>query len=125
MLSLAQADELSPFTSDGCSAFPDGTFAQQDLWLSCCTEHDRAYWQGGTFSEKMAADNALRECVAALGEGGIAYLMQAGVLVGGSAYYPTSFRWGYGWEYPRPYKPLSAGDFAKVKSAREEADSNK
>jgi hypothetical protein len=42
-----QADTLVPFTSDGCSAFPDGTFAQQQLWLSCCERHDYDYWKGG------------------------------------------------------------------------------
>ena len=38
---------LKPFTSDGRSAFPDGTPSQQEVWLSCCTDHDYAYWQGG------------------------------------------------------------------------------
>jgi len=30
----------------------------------------------------------------------------AGDRVGGSPYLPTSFRWGYGWPYPRWYKAL-------------------
>ena len=31
LASQARAAELKPFTSDGCSAFPDGTPEQQDL----------------------------------------------------------------------------------------------
>jgi len=37
------AEEIQPFSSDGCSAFPDGTLSQNELWLSCCTAHDYAY----------------------------------------------------------------------------------
>jgi hypothetical protein len=101
------ADEIKPFTSDGCSSFPDGTFKQKELWLSCCTAHDYAYWQGGTYLERLIADKELRKCVSNVGEPQIAKLMLAGVRVGGSPYFPTSFRWGYGWSYPRWYKALS------------------
>jgi hypothetical protein len=44
----APAATLAPFTSDGCSVFPDGTALQQSLWLQCCRAHDYAYWKGGT-----------------------------------------------------------------------------
>jgi hypothetical protein len=27
--------------------------------------------------------------------------------IGGRPYFPTSFRWGYGWPYPRFYKALT------------------
>ena len=95
---------LRPFTTDGCSDFPDGTPSQQTLWLACCTEHDKAYWQGGTHNQRRKADAALRRCVAGIGEPGIAALMLAGVRVGGSPYWPTRFRWGYGWPWPRGYR---------------------
>ena len=101
------ADNIKPFTSDGCSLFPDGTFAQKELWLSCCTAHDQSYWQGGTYEERLAADQELQQCVAGVEEPKIAQLMLAGVRVGGSPYFPTSFRWGYGWSYPRLYKVLT------------------
>mgnify|MGYP000542505184 FL=1 len=52
----AHAESIKPFTSDGCSAFPDGTFKQKTLWLSCCTAHDYIYWQGGTYEERLDAD---------------------------------------------------------------------
>jgi len=96
-------DHIKPFTSDGCSAFPNGTPSQQNLWLSCCTVHDKAYWQGGSYQERIDADLALQQCVAAVGEPVIAALMLSGVRVGGSPYWPTSFRWGYGWSYPHGY----------------------
>ena len=94
------AGELKPFTSDGCSAFPDGNFEHNELWLTCCTAHDFAYWQGGTYQQRLESDRALKRCVEQVGEEEIAALMLAGVRVGGSPYFPTSFRWGYGWPYP-------------------------
>ena len=108
------AEELKPFTSDGCSAFPDGNLAQRELWLACCIAHDLAYWQGGTFTQRKAADGRLAQCVANTGEAAIARLMLAGVRVGGTPYLPTRFRWGYGWPYPRGYKALTPDELAEV-----------
>lgn len=108
------ADDLTPFTTDGCSAFPDGTFMQNELWLSCCIVHDFAYWQGGTYDERLIADQALEQCVAKVGEPQIAALMLAGVRVGGSPYFPTTFRWGYGWPFPRLYNPLTEDEQLKI-----------
>lgn len=113
----ARADELKPFTSDGCSAFPDGTPQQQDLWLNCCIAHDFAYWKGGTYAERLAADEALEQCVANLGEPEVGKLMLAGVRVGGTPFLPTSFRWGYGWKYPRYYRALTDTERAQVQAA--------
>ena len=109
-----RADELQAFSSDGCSAFPDGTFAQNQLWLSCCTAHDLAYWQGGSYQQRKQADEALKTCVAEVGEPQIALLMLAGVRVGGTPYLPTTFRWGYGWPYPRFYGELNVEDREQV-----------
>ncbi len=121
--SLATAAELQPFTTDGCSSFPNGTFAHQSLWLSCCIRHDFAYWKGGSYAERLAADQALEECVAQVGEPAIAKLMLAGVRVGGSPFFPTSFRWGYGWPYTRWYKPLTEEELSAAKEIIEEAES--
>ena len=104
---IASAEKIKPFTSDGCSVFPDGTLKQRELWLFCCTAHDYAYWQGGTYDERLIADEDLHQCVSNVGEPNIASLMLAGVRVGGSPYFPSSFRWGYGWSYPRWYKALT------------------
>ncbi|WP_051208173.1 hypothetical protein [Saccharospirillum impatiens] len=117
----ASGDELRPFTSDGCSAFPDGTIWQNELWLECCTEHDYAYWKGGSYKEREAADFALRECVAQVGEREIALLMLSGVRVGGTPLLPTTFRWGYGWTYPKWYGELTAGELQQVEATVSQA----
>jgi len=108
--------DLAPFTSDGCSAFPDGTPGQKTLWLDCCYQHDYAYWKGGTREDRAQADQALRACVAAVGEAEIAALMLAGVRVGGTPYLPTHFRWGYGWPFFRGYKPLSDDEMRQIEA---------
>jgi hypothetical protein len=108
---------LKPFTSDGCSHFPNGTLEHKELWLACCTEHDLTYWQGGTYGERLEADKKLRQCVAQVGEPAIANLMLGGVRVGGSPLWPTRFRWGYGWDYLRWYGPLSAEEKSLVHQA--------
>jgi hypothetical protein len=117
MCVCVDAAELKPFTSDGCSAFPDGTVAQNQLWLRCCVAHDLAYWQGGSWQQRLDADEALRLCVENVGEAEIAILMLAGVRVGGSPLLPTEFRWGYGWPYPKPYGVLSAEEQDQIKEA--------
>jgi len=109
------ADKLKPFTSDGCSAFPNGTFNQQKLWLNCCIRHDYDYWQGGSYKQRIIADKALKQCVAKVGKPKIASLMLAGVRVGGTPFLPTEFRWGYGWPYPRFYAVLTSKELAQVK----------
>jgi hypothetical protein len=105
--SCASQQTLRPFTTDGCSEFPDGTARHRTLWQQCCIAHDRRYWAGGTYDERAAADRELERCVAAVGEPEVAALMLAGVRVGGSPYWPTRFRWGYGWPWPRGYRALS------------------
>jgi hypothetical protein len=114
LINPVAADTLAPFTSDGCSAFPDGTFEQSELWLACCQKHDYDYWKGGTFDERLASDKALRACVTNVGQPQIALLMLAGVRVGGSPYLPTQFRWGYGWSYPRDYGSLTEDEHKQV-----------
>lgn len=113
--SACSSGELKTFTTDGCSAFPDGTMEQQTLWLNCCIKHDLSYWKGGTYQQRLSADLALEQCVAGIGEPKVAKLMLAGVRVGGSPYYPTSYRWGYGWPYLRGYKALSAQEKQQVR----------
>lgn len=110
------AGELRPFTSDGCSAFPDGTMAQNDLWLDCCRAHDRAYWKGGSYAERERSDQELKSCIDKAGEPEIAALMLLGVRVGGSPIWPTRFRWGYGWPWPHFYGPLTEEELAQVRA---------
>jgi len=109
------AETLKPFESDGCSAFPDGTLQQKQLWLSCCKQHDFSYWKGGTYQQRLSADKALKVCVDKAGEPKVALLMLAGVRVGGTPWLPTTFRWGYGWPYPRLYDALSEAELQQIK----------
>ncbi len=87
----AHAEPDRPFVSDGCSLWPDGD------WGQCCKAHDWAYWQGGTYWDRVHADAQLGECVG----GPMGWLMSVGVRLGGAAILPTRFRWGFGYDWPR------------------------
>jgi hypothetical protein len=87
------------FTSDGCSMWPD------DGWVSCCVEHDLAYWCGGSADARVRADAALDACVQrdAKRSRHLADLMYWGVRVGGVPWQPFPWRWGYGFAGIRGY----------------------
>lgn len=107
---------LVPFTSDGCSLFPDGTFKEPGLWCDCCQKHDLSYWQGGNAEERNQTDARLRDCVLAkTNDQLLAESIYLGVRAGGHPAFPTWYRWGYGWPYGRGYLPLSALEKAQVK----------
>jgi len=135
-LARIQADPattLVTFTTDGCSGGMSGAwstlsaswpafawhFGEQPPWQDCCVEHDRAYWLGaGGFAGRLAADVALRACVAETGTRLsedlseawsqpparieamfelAADLMYRAVRLGGGPCSPLPWRWGYGW----------------------------
>jgi len=101
--------QLRPFSSDGCSLFPDSSPISKDDWCSCCFEHDLTYWRGGIAKEREAADALLKDCVLEkTGDERFANLMYAGVRAGGSPYFYNWYRWGYGWRYDRKYQALTA-----------------
>ena len=113
---LSYAGELSVFVSDGCSNFPDGPPGNPDKWRNCCLTHDKAYWLGGTYSERKQADKKLQVCIAEVENKVLANLMWAGVRAGGSPYWPTDFRWGYGWPYSRGYRALSDAELQQAEA---------
>ncbi len=116
----ARDPDIRQFTSDGCSLFPDGTFADRNMWCGCCLDHDIAYWRGGTADERKKADKALRDCVLErTKDKSLAETMYNGVRAGGHPVFPTWYRWAYGWDYGRGYKPLSE---AELRLARERLD---
>jgi hypothetical protein len=117
------ADELAPFTTDGCSLFPNGNPQHKSLWLQCCIQHDMAYWKGGTRPERLAADLALEQCVNDLGEPEIARIMLAGVRAGGTPYLPSSYRWGYGWSLQRGYLELNPEEKAQLETRLQSLES--
>ena len=103
--------QLSPFSSDGCSLFPDSSIITGADWCTCCFEHDIAYWKGGTEAEREAADRALQACVEArTGNTVLARAMYEGVQAGGSPYFYNWYRWGYGWSYERKYQALTPSE---------------
>lgn len=102
---------LRPFTSDGCSLFPDRSLLTADDWCSCCFEHDIAYWRGGTSQERQTADLIFKNCVIEKTQNeALATLMYEGVQAGGSPYFYSWYRWGYGWDYDRKYQALTASE---------------
>ena len=101
---------LRPFSTDGCSLFPDRSpVGHADwAWCHCCVVHDLAYWRGGTAKDRRDADDALKACVRNDSRSTtLATAMFLGVRVGGGPYLYTSFRWGYGWPFLRPYGQLT------------------
>ncbi len=111
----AGAKEIKDFQSDGCSLFPDRSLITNEDWCLCCFDHDLAYWQGGTAAQRRGADEALRDCILKqTGDVALAKVMFAGVRFGGSPYFYTWYRWGYGWRYERRYAPLSGKEKAQV-----------
>ena len=106
---------LVPFTSDGCTLFPDGTVKDRDKWCDCCQTHDLSYWQGGSEDERQQADAALRDCVLArTHDPKLAKTIYLGARAGGHPAFPTWYRWGYGWPYGRGYEPLSKKEKLQV-----------
>lgn len=125
-IGCSQKMELKSFKSDGCSLFPDRNIITKLDWCECCFEHDISYWQGGTKEDREDADIRLRECVfEKTGDEKLAELMYRGVRFGGSTYFPNWYRWGYGWDYSRKYKPLTKEEELIVKKMLElyESDS--
>lgn len=105
----ARQHTLKPFHSDGCSLFPDGLNRAGLEWKLCCEAHDILYWKGGTAEARAKADSLFFECILDhTGDAKLARIMYDGVRLGGSPYFPTWYRWGYGWNYMRPYRALSA-----------------
>jgi hypothetical protein len=100
-----------PFTTDGCSGGMSRAwrilFRKPPPWESHCITHDRAYHPGGTRQERRAADDALKAAVTHDGYPVWAFIIWAGVRVGGHPLLPFSWRWGYGWKYSRlrGYRP--------------------
>lgn len=109
------AAKLAPFTSDGCTLFPDGTPGNRILWCDCCQEHDFAYWQGGSAEERKLADTVLHDCVLRWShDQDLADAIYFGVRAGGHPAFPLWYRWGYGWPYGRGYQSLTDAERLQV-----------
>ena len=99
---------LNAFTTDGCSAYPDGYLHTDEYeWLHCCMAHDIAYWAGGNYEKKVEADAELNRCVSEASFGAHGKMMEMGVATGGTPHLATSWRWGYGWNRMVSFTPLT------------------
>lgn len=103
---------LEPFSTDGCSMFPDGRI------LACCTDHDIDYWQGGSAERRRTVDRQFRYCVEQVsGSPAFAEIAYRSVRVGGNPHLPPAAGWGYGWPFGRGYEPLSRKEIERVRQA--------
>ncbi len=121
----ASAAEIRPFSTDGCTSYREGTQRDPSQWAHCCYEHDLQYWVGGTRDDRKQADREFLRCVADTGARLEAKIMYWAVRAGGRPFYPTPFRWGYGWPYPRGYKALSVSERDSVEAALHDLVKNK
>ncbi len=120
---VAYSADLAPFSSDGCSLFPDRAVIGQADWCDCCVKHDLAYWRGGTEAERLQADQALQACVQEkTGDSKLAQLMYLGVRSAGGPYHYTPYRWGYGWPFGRRYQALSEKEEQLVRHLLKDAE---
>jgi len=81
------------FEYDGCSMVPDG-----DL-LDCCTVHDRWYFFGWTWKQRLKVDNEFYSCIQDKWHWyspALAPIMWSWVRIWGAPIFPTSYRWGFG-----------------------------
>lgn len=109
------ANRLRPFTSDGCSRFPDGIpLLRPTQWQLCCVVHDLAYWKGGTHEQRLEADRSLRSCVGEAVGNGLGQAMFLGVRLGGYVGLPFTWHWGYGWIQNRGYQRLTSSELQQV-----------
>jgi len=119
MMSLSpDLPTLRPFYTDGCSMSPDGdplNKGKSEVWVDCCIKHDTMYWLGGSTQDKAAADAFLEKCIADSGypEIGKVYKIFVGKFGGPDS--NKTYRWGYGWNYKRPYADVTAAEEAQVK----------
>ena len=108
-----QPKQLKSFQSDGCSLFPDGTPKEPGKWCDCCYAHDISYWKGGTREQRLNADQELRQCVLKFDQT-LSDSMYGGVRAFGGPYFPTSYRWGFGWPYFRGYLARSQPEEVEI-----------
>jgi hypothetical protein len=107
---------LRPFYSDGCSRSPDkfSLDSKDSRLTNCCIRHDISYWLGGTEAEKEVADQELDGCISGHGH------KKTGKIYGffpgkfGGPLSSESFRWGYGWNYRRPFGKLTDDEKKQV-----------
>jgi hypothetical protein len=99
------------FVTDGCSGGMSrlwrAVIGNGPPWEDCCETHDLAYWSGGTRADRRVADRRLRTCVIIKGypwHWWWGWIIWIGVRIGGGPWLPTTWRWGYRYDWPRGYE---------------------
>lgn len=90
----ANIHELSYFSTDGCSCWPDKWMGHD--FTKCCIKHDIEYWVGGTEDERLIADLELAICVTKISGATMARAMFFGTEFGGLPEWHQSYSWGFG-----------------------------
>src|SRR5690606_25154036 len=111
--------QLKPFVTDGCSMMLDGLPDDSIRWRHCCVAHDKDYWLGGTETERRESDKRIGVCISEAAAPLLGDWVEGNVRWGGSPYWPTTYRWGYGWPFwngltPRGYKVLTEEEQAQA-----------
>lgn len=112
---LLASSKLIPFSTDFCTAYPEGTFSHPNLWAKCCVEHDLFLWAGGSKKDRNEVDKNLKRCVAGTGATIHSKLIYFGVRLG--SYSPIKFKgklWGNGWNPRRKDAPLTKEEISFI-----------
>lgn len=113
----AENQSLKPFTTDYCTAWPEGTLSEPEKWKHCCLEHDLYLWAGGTEEERDEADLQLLQCVENTGEIHWARLMYWGVRTGArSPYRLPDKKWNNGWPGRPDFQALTREDIETIEA---------
>lgn len=76
-----------------------------DQWGHCCSALDLEYWRGGTFIAQREANDAFRSCLGDVyPESYVPIIAYYGLYVVNSPFIPTSWRWGYGWDFGHGFR---------------------
>jgi hypothetical protein len=108
--------KLSPFVTDGCTMFLDGTPSKPGLWRPCCVEHDLRYWFGGSEADMNNTDLRLKECVQKLAGDYWATLIYNGVRAGHYSPIKNKYYWSWAWSVKREKTPLTPAETEYVLS---------
>ena len=111
----AEASELRPFVSDGCTMAPDGTRREPEKWKECCQAHDLRLWGGGTKTERHEADKKLRSCMREKAGPRLAFIFWLGVKIGSHS--PVKLpekKWGNAWYKNSGYRTLNQDEINQL-----------
>ncbi len=105
----------TPFQTDYCTNYPEGTKEEPEKWKHCCLMHDMFFWAGGSREARNDADLELKQCTEKAGAPNHAKIMYYAVRLG--SYSPIKYsskKWNYAWEGRPSYQALSLDDIKLI-----------